>query len=453
MFDFIKKPIFFLPVECTPRELDYKLSLAKSLCQEGFDVIIGNPPFIRDELKYKNFKGGFLEKGVNPDPEYYMNLKRKEILLYCLSDEGAAFPAFSLNYQPAVDALKLMRHIFLWGDFQKDDLLKRNSDIELSAKYIVIGYPGFEFSFPKYKTYHKELKPLFLPDQYILVNTNFGAINGFSLEENLEACSHMSPETKEMLVKSYENETKSFGEFFGWITRIINEFPNETFLIRPHPTEKKSTYDKYFSAFKNAIVSKEGNANQVISTAKIVLHNDCTTALQSYLMEVPVISLSKSNADVVHASWALDFGAQPKSVEEAINLIKYILQHEKFDPDLTLSIQKNAQETLNQRFCNIENSSKDIVSIITAEMKDKWKNFLPYKIVDSRTLIQKIKLFIRKFLPLHYKIPVASRGSLVHFSANDIKKRFNGLQELDGINISYKIKKLYPNTFLISKKN
>ena len=52
----VDKPIFFLPVESTPRELDYKLNLARYFCNEGFDVIIGNPPFIRDELKYKNYK-------------------------------------------------------------------------------------------------------------------------------------------------------------------------------------------------------------------------------------------------------------------------------------------------------------------------------------------------------------------------------------------------------------
>ena len=180
----IDKPIIFFPIECTPRELDYKLNLARYFCNEGFDVIIGNPPFIRDELKYKNYKGAFLEKGANPDPKYYNSLKEKEILLYCLSDEGAAHPAYSVTYQPAVDALKTMEYIFLWGDFQKNDLITRNSDYVLNEKYYTIGSPGLEFSLPKYNEYHKKLKPKSIPSEYILVNTNF--CNGCSMEEAVQ---------------------------------------------------------------------------------------------------------------------------------------------------------------------------------------------------------------------------------------------------------------------------
>jgi surface carbohydrate biosynthesis protein len=447
----IQNPIFFLPVECTPRELDYKLNLARHVCAEGFDVIIGNPPFIRDELKYKNYKGGFLEKGVNPDPGYYRNLKEKGVLLYCLSDEGAAHPAFSVSYQPAVEALKTMEHIFLWGDFQKKDLLERNPEEELNAKYNVTGYPGFEFSFSKYRDYHKRLKPFFLPNDYILINTNFGSINGFTLEENFEACPLMSPETRKKIIESYEQENKSFNRFYEWLKGIITSYPEQIFLLRPHPTEKKEVYEQYFSSFPNVIISKQGNINQVISGAKLVLHNDCTSALQSYLMGVPVISLAYEELNNVHAAWSLSFGALPQSLKEIKDLIDDVLKNKSFDPSLQAMIKKNAVATISERFCNIENSTKDIISIIVSEMKHNFKDFIPYKAIDSRNMMQKAKCFIRRYLPLHYKTPIAGRGLLVPFSKNDVKRRLDFLEKIDGLHISYKINKIYPNTFMISK--
>jgi len=447
----IKKPIIFIPIECTPRELDYKLNIARIFCDADFDVMLGNPPFIRDELQYKNYQGAFLEKGVNPDPIFYKSLKEKNILLYCLSDEGASYPAFSVTYEPAVAALKTMEHIFLWGEFQKNDLTVRNKDAVLNQKYVVIGNPGFEFSLTKYKQYHKALQPKNLPQEYILVNTNFGSINGFSLEETLQACSMISPETKKMIEETYEKEKHSFSYFYKWLNAIIAHYPREQFLIRPHPTEKKSIYEAIFSKYDNVVVSKEGNINQIISSAKLVLHNDCTTALQSYLMEVPVISLAQSNMEYIRASWALSFGTVPSSKHEAIEQIEFILQHKKFDSVVNKTIEQKAQASMSTMFNNLGNSTKDLSNIMMKEMLSTFKNFAPYYVKDNRTLWQKIKIYLRRYLPLHYKVPLAARETLVYFSKKDLQDRLHLLNAIEGQEKYYSIKKIFPNAFFISK--
>ncbi len=448
----INKPIVFLPIENTHRELDYKLNLARLFCEKGYDVVIGNPPFIRDELKYRNYKGAFLEKGVNPDPEYYTLLKEKGVLLYCLSDEGAAYPAFSVNYQPAVDALKLMNHIFLWGHFQMQDLIKRNPDKELNKKYMVSGPPGIEFSLPMYKGYHQKLKPKILQQEYILVNTNFGSFNGFSIDEIIKTCTLMSPDTRKMIEKSYKKEEILFKEFCIILKEILNNFPQEIFLIRPHPTEKIENYVNFFSDFKNIIISKDGNINNAISSAKLVIHNDCTSALQSYLMGVSVISLAHNHIEGIHARWALSFGALPRSPKEAISYIKYILQHKKMPPEIEKHVNEQAHFTINEMFSNLGKSAIDIVSVMISELQENFKGFKPYKLKNSRSILNKLKFFARRCLPLHYKVPVASRGLLLKFSKKDLQQRLNFLQEIDGLPNTFNIKKLFPNAYLISKE-
>ncbi|AIK96939.1 surface carbohydrate biosynthesis protein [Candidatus Odyssella acanthamoebae] len=448
----IKKPLFFLPVESTPRELDYKLNIARKLCRHGIDVIIGNPPFIRDELHYKNFKGGFLEKGMNPLPSYYKSLKEKNIIVYCLSDEGAAHPAFSVTYEPAVESLKLAEKVFLWGEFQRKDLIARNSNPDLISRYQVIGYPGLELSLPKYKDYHNCLRPPSIGKDYILINTNFGSINGHSMEEVLKACPSMSPETLAMVKTSYENEKKGFALFRDWLDYIIQNFPTEHFLLRPHPVEKKENYAAYFGKYKNVTISQAGNANHIIAGAKLVIHNDCTTALQSYLAGMPVISLAKSNIDYIHAGWALAFGAQPDSKEQAVDLISHVLRLGHFNDSMKSSINQQAAEITSQMFCNLDHSTETLVETILSSMRNQFTAFAPYAVKDSRTLLQKFKAFLRKFFPLHYKVPIAGRVALSPFNKTDIHQRLKLLNKIDGIRQSYKIKKLYPNTYFIAGK-
>ena len=387
----ISNPLIFLPIESTPRELDYKLNIARLMCDSGFDAIIGNPPFLRDELRYKNYQGVFLEKGCNPDPAYYLNLIEKGVLVYCLSDEGAAEPAFSITYKPAVETLKQTETIFLWGEYQKKDLEKRNSDPLLSSKYLVTGYPGFEFSFEKYALYNAYFRPQELGSGYILVNTNFASINGYSLEETLEACSAISPETQASIAVSYQREQQSLQYFLSWLEDIFITFPKEDFVIRPHPAERQDAYDLLSKKYQNVRVCGKGNANQAISGAKLVIHNDCTTALQSYLANVPVISLAGHNDDRLASTWAVNFGATPATVNEAKTLIQKVLKQGEFDEDLKKIIDKKAKAILSQRFCHIETSTQDVIKHIINGTKKTFHRMKPYQIKDSRTLYQKIK--------------------------------------------------------------
>ena len=446
------RPILFLPVESTPRELDYKLNIARLFCHDGFDVMIGNPPFLRDELKYKNFRGLFLEKGMNPDPEYYEKLIEKKVKVFCLSDEGAAIPAFSVTYPKAVSALKLTEKIFMWGQHQLDDLLSRSVDIDLSQKYVVTGYPSFDLSLPKYKDYHAALKPKVLGSGYILINSNFASVNGYTVEENLEGCPDMSPETLEAIKKTYENESNKFSSFKTWLNILAQIFPNERFVIRPHPVEKDGGYKDLVDGFSNVEIQRSGNANQAISGAKLVIHNDCTTALQSYLMNKPVISFAHSNHEPVHAFWALEFGAQPRSIEEAIELVTGILNESVFPQGLRSEIQNKASEIQNSWFANVGKSTALIKSIMVQSVTESDRNFKNHHIMDTRTIIQKIKVLIRRWLPLHYKVPQISRTPLARFTKNDLITRLNLLDQIDGIKTDYTIKNLYPNTFFISIK-
>lgn len=442
----------FLPVESTPRELDYKLNLARLFCRSGFKVMLGYPPFIRDELKYKNYKGFFLEKGANPTPEYYANLKKKGIFLYDLSDEGAAKPVYSVTYQPAVDALQCMRKIFLWGESQKHELINLNDDKNLAQKYEVIGSPAFDLSCPKYRSFHINLKPKQLPEQYILINTNFGMLNGYDIEEQIIACSNMSPETYQNMLSCYESDKKQFAVFKDWLEELFVSFPEENFIIRPHPSEIAEKYINLFSSFTNVTVSKSGNVNQVISSAKMVLHKDCTTALQGYLMGLPVFSLGGPDLNSQYVQWSLAFGKSPSSVAELKTMMRNVMKNNNhWDEQDLAEINVTAANTLANTFANIGESSSRLVDVITNDVANSYSG--DYNLIDSRSWLQKIKKIIRSYLPLHYKVPLAERETLKVFDKRDVAMRLELLERIDPSGMKFNIKKIYHNTYIIEGKS
>lgn len=444
--------LIFLPVESTSRELDYKLNIARYFCNAGFDVIIGNPAFVRDELKFKNFQGVFLEKGLNPDPHYYQMLCEKKIYVYDLGDEGAIEPVYNINYEPTLNSLKHVKKIFLWGNNQKEHLIKLNSDKNIHQKYLVTGNPGYDLCLPKYKPFNNKLNPNKFLNSYILINTNFGCKNSYSLEEQLKACSLISPETKQCIIESYEKEDKQWSIFQEWLEDIIQHFPNEQFIIRPHPTEIKKNYENIFNKYQNVLVSKEGNVNYVTSSAKLVLHKDCTTAMQAYLMEVPSISIGGEELYTEYVQWPLHFSYLPKNLEEAKDLINQIINNYIIDSNLQNALNEKAMHVLDGNFSNLGNSTQILVNTILDDINQLKQGFIPYKIVDNRSMLQKVKMFVRKRLPLNYKVPKLVRETLVKFTKEDILKRLALLESLESIGASYKAKRIFPNTYRIYKK-
>jgi len=61
-------------------------------------------------------------------------------------------------------------------------------------------------------------------------------------------------------------------------------------VIRPHPSENHQVYQEIASRCGRVRVTNEGNVIPWLRAAKALVHNGCTTAIEAYLMDVPVVS-------------------------------------------------------------------------------------------------------------------------------------------------------------------
>jgi len=445
-----KDKYVFLPVENTARELDYKLNLVRHFCSKGYRCIIGFPPHLRDLLKYIPYKAMFLEKGFNPDPQFYAMLKAKGVFTYDLHDENASKDLFSLyKYQNDDDVKKAtesIEAIFFWGSLQKkflDDLLV---DKQLLEKVYVMGYPSMDLNSPLYKQYYKSIAPKALPESYVLVNTNFAFYNGFTIEEHLEAAHNIPQEDIDMAERRYIIEEKIFQEFRASLVNLISKFPNETFLIRPHPLERCDRYRELFSKYENVIISKEGNVNQVISKAKVVIHKDCTTALQSYLMGVPVISLTGKKFENEVEAWTLSFSDCPITMEEEVSALKRVLNE---NPAKCMIVRKEAEKVISSLFDSIGNSTQKIVEFMHVDFQKKFNDEVYTLLKDNRPFTLIFKSWVRKFLPLHYSSNSVDKECSKVVRKSEVMKKLNLFESVDPLKVNLSVKKIFPSTFEI----
>ena len=62
-------------------------------------------------------------------------------------------------------------------------------------------------------------------------------------------------------------------------------FSETNFVVRPHPSDDRQTFVNAFEGLKNVHVISEGSVIPWLIASKFVIHNECTTAIESYLLE------------------------------------------------------------------------------------------------------------------------------------------------------------------------
>ena len=103
---------------------------------------------------------------------------------------------------------------------------------------------------------------------------------------------------------------------------LARKFPNEHFIVRPHPVEKTETWIELLSDYKNVEVNNDGNFNEQLYKSKILIHNSCTTAFQASIVNKKVLCFNPSKIDKAHGRMANKLGKMIFNVEELAEEIR-----------------------------------------------------------------------------------------------------------------------------------
>ncbi len=388
------------------RELLYKVYICHTLALRGFQCYLGrksNINYLTRKMKGYIYIDKGYHKGVSE--QIHRAIKENGGTIISLDEEGVVDYADNSTllgrYSPAM--FDSVDFTFFWGRKQYETVQKQ---IPKQAKFLITGHPRFDLLKPA-NHYLYEDAVNNLKDQhgdFILINTNMGSGNNLRGDD--------------FVINNYGERVKTIRDIIAFdklkrqvYVELIKEIINETgksVILRPHPEEDVNWYQRAFNGLNKVKVVFEGSVLPWLLASEVMIHPDCTTAIESVLLgKKPISFLPLNSPDGLITKL-------PLKVSEAFNdsrkLIKY-LKNREFDikqPDL------DKYPFLEDYFAYSKNSIQLIV--------DQIDHF--------RTNLKKVRtnsLTVKDHLYLQYL--AFRRGLIKNKSADLTRKKLKGFNE------------------------
>jgi hypothetical protein len=121
--------------------------------------------------------------------------------------------------------------------------------------------------------------------------------------------------------------------------------PHLNFVIRPHPSENVNYYKSIFEASKNVHVVHEGSVGPWLLAGKALIHDGCTTAIESHFCDVPVINYKSERDERYDLMLPNLFGVRCTSEDEVLAALQNILNAPQTSTQFSSVVQGSAADT------------------------------------------------------------------------------------------------------------
>ena len=325
------RPWLLIPIETKVREYHSKLLLGAFAVRQGFNVVLGEQQELKRKLQYLP-RGVMLEKGITPHQAEDMRRSRalgNRLVAWC--EEGLVYrnrDAYLRDriYLPGMD---MVDRFFAWGDRQAEDVLSKATGA--TGKLVRSGNPRFDLLRP-------ELRELFRAEvenirarhgRYVLVATNFGRVNHFRGEEFVSDLLKARGARATHELAEFADEWTSFlgriyHAFLESIPRLAAGIPNTTIIVRPHPSENRETWRRALSHCDNVKVIHEGSVVPWILGSDVLIHNSCTTGVEAFLLDVPVVAFRPSTSESLDSKLPNAVSHQAFTSDELVDLVRML---------------------------------------------------------------------------------------------------------------------------------
>ena len=318
-----------LPIETKVREFHGKLLLAAVAAEAGFDVVLGEQRAMLRAIRR-------LPKGIYIDKSVVRNRISKfrrlrglghRVMAWC--EEGLVFRDRDtyLHERISVASLDQTDTFFAWGEVQAEAVLRKAP--HAAEKVMRSGNPRFDVLRPGIRNVFaneaQRLRETY--GRFILVNTNFSRFNHFNGRDYV-----IDVLKRRGTIKTAEQEAffRRWGDYLGILNRefvtllpeLSAAFPKHTIVVRPHPSENHAVWARDVRDLPNVKVIHEGSAIPWILAADLLVHNSCTTGVEAYLLECPVVTYRPVTDEVLdsHLPNAVSYEASDRAT--LIDVIK-----------------------------------------------------------------------------------------------------------------------------------
>lgn len=287
----------YIPVEVKVRELQAKILLALEAVERGYRVVLGEAHALRNRL-HQSPAGIVLEKGVAPSAvESFAGFKSlgHRVISWC--EEGLVF--FNdddyVRRKIAGNDLLEVDYFCAWGPYQATVIAGRYP--EVADRMVCTGNVRMDLL-------RAEFRGIFAADadrlreqygKYILINSNFQHCNHRRGEDGyvelIQQSGRIDSEEAEQFTRGWiAHKKRLFEAFLCAIERVQTAFPDYRIVIRPHPGENHDTWREKLGHLPNIEVTHEGGVTPWVLAAAVLIHNGCTTGIESFLLNKPAIA-------------------------------------------------------------------------------------------------------------------------------------------------------------------
>ena len=425
------------PLETKVRDLDGAIFLSLKLLALGYDCIIGRNaevnaylPFIRSPFLY--FEGG-ASLGRLDFIDWVHSLGG---MSFSLLNEGGVFEKdmrgfmykFSKEYIDRADA------VFLWGDQQRALLLEQYG-ADVGEKLFAYGHPRFDLRRPeRIVRYRNAPSPAREhAEGYILVNLSGAHYTHHLSKEDLF----------EMLVEGanddyswehynnhYEYQKQRFTVFCEMVRRLHREFPDREIILRPHPDENRDLYHRELGGLERVFVTCSGSVLNWIARSSVIVHHDCTTALEAIMLGKPVLSYCEVFQEDLVQHLPVKASLQVFSQDDLVSRIKGVLAGSLDDADSGYS-REDQLAIISRIIKNVDFDASDRISETAHRLAGDYsfKRNEPYPSLRERSRRRVIDVLAsvsdwKNRKNVHY---IRQRNKFPTLTSNDIKSLVGSL--------------------------
>ncbi|MCI5194039.1 MAG: hypothetical protein D3915_13100 [Candidatus Electrothrix sp. AU1_5] len=297
-----KKPLLIIPVETKVREFDAKLLLALIALQRGFDVVIG----ALWELKFHSDlldRGIILDKSIAKTKEqWFRHCRQQGHRVAALDEEGLVYFDAETYRQLRIfpKSMELADLFFAWGKDQAE--VSASVLGELAERVRITGNPRFDLLRPELRHLYEQ-DAARLQEKYgkiIQVNTSFSFANTANDPQALQQTFSQYPIAKERpgFFEGWMAAQQKVLESFQEMLPLVRErFPEHRIIIRPHPSEGLGLWQEVAASLEKTTVIREGNIVPWILASDVLVHWNCTTAIEATLLDKAAIAYRKEKPD------------------------------------------------------------------------------------------------------------------------------------------------------------
>ena len=289
------KPIIYMPMEISSRELESRLLLARKLCEKGFQVVLGKKKQLIEYMEVAK-PGIFLSIwGAHRNfKKLYSSLSEKGFLIATMDEEGliTLSDKHYLINSIDVDTLEYVSNFFCWGPKQVNLLQSycKKHACE-TPTFLPTGNVRMDLLRDDYanlfQTETNKIKTRF-PD-CLLVISSFGFARHFQGADNYyHSLVNSGVIWNDFLNKNYQRylsfQKENAGPFISLLEYLCLAFPEKQIVYRPHPSEKNDDLHSLENKYDNLFIDSSYSIIAWLRSVSYTIFHYCTTGPEAQII-------------------------------------------------------------------------------------------------------------------------------------------------------------------------